>query len=74
MVCHGIAHTPARQRGQLEQVVGEFLKLSPHHEPKALAEFLTKQNILSKFQAERVLSGKASGLVLGPYTLIDSIG
>lgn len=61
-------------RGQLDQVVGEFLKRNPRAEPPALAEYLVDQNILSQFQAERILSGKTQGLVLGPYVLADSIG
>jgi serine/threonine-protein kinase len=61
-------------RGQLDQIVGEFLKRSPRAEPPALAEYLVKQNLLSAFQAERVLAGKSQGLVLGPYNLIDAIG
>jgi serine/threonine-protein kinase len=61
-------------RGQLDQVIGEFLKRNPRAEPPALAEFLVGQAILSPFQAERILSGKTQGLVLGPYVLADSIG
>ncbi len=61
-------------RGQLDQVIGEFLKRNPRAEPPALAEYLVAQGILSPFQAERILSGKIQGLVLGPYVLADSIG
>jgi serine/threonine protein kinase len=61
-------------RGQLDQVVGEFLKRNPRAEPPALAEFLVAQSILSPFQAERLLQGKTQGLVLGPYVLADAIG
>src|SRR5262245_7560669 len=61
-------------RSQLDQVVGDFLKRQPRAEAPALAEYLVEQGILSQFQAERVLSNKAQGLVLGPYVLIDSIG
>jgi serine/threonine-protein kinase len=61
-------------RGQLDQLVGEYLKNAPRAEPPALAEFLVSQNILSPFQAERVLQGKTQGLVLGPYVLVDGIG
>src|SRR5437870_1252577 len=61
-------------RGQLDQVVGEYLKNAPRAEPPALAEFLVSQNILSPFQAERILQGKTQGLVLGPYVLMDSVG
>src|SRR5580704_8538301 len=61
-------------RGQLDQVIGEFLKRNPRAEPPALADYLVNQGILSAFQAERILSGKTQGLVLGPYVLVDSIG
>ena len=61
-------------RGQLDQVVGDFLKKSPRAEPPALAEFLISQSVLSTFQAERILQGKTQGLVLGPYVLMDAIG
>jgi len=61
-------------RGQLDQVIGEFLKRNPRAEPPGLAEYLVGQEILSPFQAERILSGKTQGLVLGPYVLVDSIG
>lgn len=61
-------------RGQLDQLVGEFLKRNPRAEPPALAQYLVTQNALSPFQAERVLSNKAQGLVLGPYVLTDALG
>jgi serine/threonine-protein kinase len=61
-------------RGQLDQVVSEFLRKQPRAEPPALAEYLVKQGILTQFQSDRILQGKTQGLVLGPYTLLDSIG
>ncbi len=61
-------------RGQLDQVVGEFLKRHPRSEPPQLAEFLVQHGILTQFQADRILQGKTQGLVLGPYTLSDAIG
>jgi serine/threonine-protein kinase len=61
-------------RGQLDNVIGEFLSMHPGAEPPALAEFLVSQNILTQFQAERLLQGKTQGFVLGPYTLMDSLG
>src|SRR5207245_6473237 len=36
--------------------------------------FLTKQGILTQFQAERLLQGKTQGFVLGPFTLMDALG
>src|SRR5688572_11413280 len=61
-------------RGQLDLIVGEFLKNNPRAEAPALAEFLVEQGTLTGFQAERVLNGKTQGLVLGPYVLLDAIG
>lgn len=61
-------------RGQLDQVVGEYLKRHPRAEPPALAEYLVSQKILTAFQSERILQGKTQGLVLGPYILMDAVG
>src|SRR5437899_3779922 len=61
-------------RGQLDQVVGEFLGKNPRAEPPALAEYLVAQGILSQFQADRLLQGKTQGFVLGPFTLMDALG
>ncbi len=62
------------ERGQLDQVVGEFLGKNPGAEPPALAEYLKNQNIITEFQAERLLQGKTQGFVLGPFTLMDALG
>jgi serine/threonine-protein kinase len=61
-------------RGQLDQVIGEFLNKNPGAEPPALADFLVSQGILTQFQAERLLQGKTQGFVLGPFTLMDALG
>src|SRR3954467_10467591 len=61
-------------RGQLDQIVGEFLQKNPRAEPPALAEFLVQKAILTQFQAERLLQGKTQGFVLGPFTLMDALG
>jgi serine/threonine-protein kinase len=61
-------------RGQLDQIVGEFLGRHPGAEPPALAEYLIKQEILTQFQADRLLQGKTQGFVLGPFTLMDALG
>src|SRR4029077_10026904 len=61
-------------RGQLDQVIGEFLTRNPGAEPPQLAEFLVSQGILTDFQAERLLQGKTQGFVLGPFTLMDALG
>lgn len=61
-------------RGQLDQVVGEFLEKNPRAEPPALAQYLVAEKILTQFQADRVLQGKTQGFVLGPFTLMDILG
>jgi serine/threonine protein kinase len=61
-------------RGQLDQVIGEFLNKHPGAEPPALAEYLVAQGILTEFQSERLLQGKTQGFVLGPFTLMDALG
>jgi serine/threonine protein kinase len=61
-------------RGQLDQVIGEYLQRHPGAEPPALAEYLVNQGILTQFQAERLLQGKTQGFVLGPFTLMDALG
>ena len=61
-------------RGQLDQVIGDFLSKHPGAEPPALADFLVTQGILTPFQAERLLQGKTQGFVLGPFTLTDALG
>jgi serine/threonine-protein kinase len=61
-------------RGQLDQIIGEYLQKNPGAEPPSLAEYLVTQGILTDFQAERLLQGKTQGFVLGPFTLMDSLG
>src|SRR3989442_13485968 len=61
-------------RGQLDQVIGAFLSKHPGAEPPALAEYLVAQSVLTSFQADRLLQGKTQGFVLGPFTLMDSLG
>jgi len=61
-------------RGQLDQVIGEFLRRNPRAEPPALAEYLVAQQVLTPYQAQRILDSKTQGLVLGPYVLADTIG
>ncbi len=62
------------ERGQLDQIVGEFLEQNPKAEPPQLAEYFVQQHILTRFQADNLLAGKNQGLVLGPYVLLDALG
>jgi serine/threonine-protein kinase len=61
-------------RGQLDQVIGDFLSKNPGAEPPAMAEYLVGEGVLTSFQAERLLQGKTQGFVLGPFTLMDALG
>jgi serine/threonine-protein kinase len=60
-------------RGRLDQVLTDFMKDHPL-DPAVLADYLIGQEILTQYQAERLLQGKFEYLVLGPYTVIDEIG
>ncbi|VTR97130.1 serine/threonine protein kinase [Tuwongella immobilis] len=62
------------ERGQLDPLLAEFRETNPYGDATALAEFLTQQQLLTPFQANRALQGDARKLVLGPYMLVDSIG
>ena len=62
------------ERGQLDQVLEDFLRRNPRAEPNSLADHLISQGILTRFQADRVIAGKTQGLVLGPYVLSDAVG
>jgi serine/threonine protein kinase len=44
------------------------------NDPKQLARTLIKQGNLTEFQATSILDGRADGLVLGEYTVLDEIG
>jgi serine/threonine-protein kinase len=61
-------------RGRLDQIIGEFLAKNPRAEPPSLASFLVEKEILTQFQADRLLQGKTQGFVLGPFTLVDALG
>lgn len=67
-------HSNLIDRGQLDQVIGEFLSKNPGAEPPAMADYLVGKGFLTAFQAERLLQGKTKGFVLGPFTLMDALG
>jgi serine/threonine-protein kinase len=59
--------------GRRPEVAG-FLKTRPECEPSDLTDFLVKKEILTQFQADMVLEGKARDLVLPLFTLTDILG
>ena len=61
-------------RGQLDQIIGEFLQKPPRRTAGAGRVPRRPKDILTDFQAERLLQGKTQGFVLGPFTLMDALG
>jgi serine/threonine-protein kinase len=61
-------------RGKLEQIISEFVKTYPRGEPQQLTDFLVERQVLSRFQADSLLNNKASGLVMGPFVVMDVLG
>jgi serine/threonine-protein kinase len=59
---------------RLEQVIGGYMRVHFHAEPSGLANHLVSEEILTAFQAERLLKGDTQDLVLGPYVLMDLAG
>jgi len=43
-------------------------------DPKALADRLIRDNLLTEYQVSRFLSGKSHGLIVGKYVILDRIG
>ena len=59
---------------QLEQAVGNYLRVHVRTEPAALANHLVDEELLTRFQADRLLKGDTQELVLGPYVLMELAG
>jgi serine/threonine-protein kinase len=58
---------------QAEQVAA-YARAFPRRGAEELAEYLVAQKVLTRFQAETALEGRASSLVLAGYTLAEVIG
>ena len=58
----------ASQKEQVKELAAAF------PEPKALAQELARRGWLTIFQAKQALLGRAAGLTLGPYVVLDSLG
>jgi serine/threonine protein kinase len=54
--------------------VAEFLRSSPPRRPSELVHYLVQQEMLTPFQADYVVEGRAADLKLFSYSLIDVIG
>src|SRR6266545_4447434 len=52
----------------------DFLRDHPDASPDDLVQFALSENLLTRFQADLVLSGNAQALVLPPFVLLDNGG
>src|SRR4029077_15014773 len=66
--------TYVMDRHQLDPLVTEFILDEPFGDASALADFLVRKAVLSRFQADRAKDGEARSLVMGPYLLAQPIG
>ena len=60
------------EEDSLDRLAVELHSLVP--DARALADELCRRGLLTAFQADHVLRGHASELVLGPYVLLDKLG
>ncbi len=63
----------------LQKLVAQVNKLSqasPQKEPspEKIAEYLVSKNLLTRWQAEKLLEGRHKGFFLGKYKLLDHLG
>ena len=59
---------------QLAEIKTKVLQGDYPLDSAALAERLVRENILTSFQAKRLLSNKPQGLIVGRYIVLDRIG
>ncbi|MGL6075387.1 MAG: serine/threonine protein kinase [Fimbriiglobus sp.] len=57
-----------------ESILGNFRSAGLGVDAAALAEFLAQAGLLTTYQADQTLAGKASKLILGPYLLAEPVG
>jgi len=57
-----------------DAVLADFLRAGTGGDAPALADFLAQGGLVSAFQAETALAGKAASLLLGPYLLVEPVG
>ena len=63
-----------RSRLLSEQEMDEAARLTRSGRAKVVARALVDRGLLTRFQAVRVLAGKAGRLLLGQYRILDQIG
>jgi serine/threonine-protein kinase len=65
-----------RQSGLLREEQLAFIEREYADIPRgrALAPLLVEQDILTRFQAERLLQGKTAGFILGQYKILEQVG
>ena len=68
--------TYLRQSGLLREEQLAFIEREYADIPRgrALARLLVEQEMLTRFQAERLLVGKTAGFILGQYRILEQIG
>ena len=59
---------------QVEEISGKICKGEYPNDSSALAERLVAEQVLTEFQAGRLLRNKASGFVFGRYVILDRLG
>jgi serine/threonine-protein kinase len=57
-----------------DQIECALVNAPPFETADDLAAALVEANVLTRFQADRLLAGKPEGLVLGPYDILEPIG
>ncbi len=57
-----------------DAIYGDFQKAGTGLDAPALADFLAQGGLVSAYQAETALAGKAASLLLGPYLLVEPVG
>lgn len=58
-----------RQLARLDAALSPFLR-----SPREVADHLVREQLLSRFQAERLLAGRTDGFLIGPYAVLDYLG
>lgn len=67
-----LLQTELLSRAQIAELTERLATLPD--DPNELICALVQRNLLTSYQAEQVLAGKAKSLVLGPYVLLEPIG